>query len=164
MFCFIFIRTIIKINHILYVIKLAISKRLLKELPFYNAPIEKPKIKKFNNVEAFKKYTRSCNIEVMKDKDGSLDDPLTQLEASKPVIKGLFGNLLTEMKAFKYQITLTVYLSKQKGNGDTEFSNVSFNFTAITGINLNKYGRNKSFQHALYRIDNWITEGSAWTI
>ena len=100
----------------------------------------------------------------MKDKDGSLDDPLTQLEASEPVIKCLFGDLLTEMKAFKYQITLTVYLWKQKGNGDTEFSNVSFNFTAITGINLNKYGLKKFFQQALYRIDNWITEGSAWTI
>ena len=83
-------------------------KRLLKGLPFYNAPIEKPKYKKFNNVEAFKKYTRSCKIEIMKDKGRSLDDPLTQLEASEPVIKGLFGDLLTEMKAFKYQITLAV--------------------------------------------------------
>ena len=50
------------------------------------------------------------------------------------------------MKGFKYQITLKVYLSKQKGNGDTEFSTVYFNSTTKTVINRNKYGLNKSLQ------------------
>ena len=93
-----------------------------------------------------------------------MNDPLVQLEASKPVIKDLFRDLLNEMNGFKYQITLNVLLTKQRQNGDTEFSTVYFNSTAKTVININKYGLNESFQEVLYIIDNWINEGSAWTI
>ena len=39
-----------------------------------------------------------------------MNDPLVQLEESKPVIKDLFRYLLIEMKNFKYQITLKVLL------------------------------------------------------
>ena len=74
-----------------------------------------------------------------------MNDSLVQLEASKPVIKDLFKDLLIEMKGFKYQITLKVLLSKQKQSGDTEFSTVYFNSTAKTVINTNIYGLNKSF-------------------
>ena len=146
-------------------------KRLLKEQPFYDAPIEKPKIKKLNNVDmsselpfydelntvktakAFKKYARSYSIEIIKDKDGNMNDALVQLEANKPVIKDLFRELLIEMKGFKYQTTLKVLLRKQKENGDREFTTVYFNSTAKTVININKYGLNKSFQEVLYRLD-----------
>ena len=106
-------------------------KRLLKEQPFYNVRIEKPKIKKLNNVDmlselpfhdelnivktakTFKKYAKLYSIEIMKDKDGSTNDPLAQLEVSKPVFKDLLKDLLIEMKGFKYQITKKVLLSKQ---------------------------------------------------
>ena len=146
-------------------------KRLLKEQPFYDAPIEKPKIKKLNNIDmsselpfydelntvktakAFKKYARSYSIEIIKDKDGNMNDALVQLEANKPVIKDLFRELLIEMKGFKYQTTLKVLLRKQKENGDREFTTVYFNSTAKTVININKYGLNKSFQEVLYRLD-----------
>ena len=64
------------------------------------------------------------------------------------------------MKDFKYQITLKVLLSKQKQNGDKEFSTVHLNSSATT----NKYFLHKSFQQVLYRIDNWINEGPIWTI
>ena len=47
-----------------------------------------------------------------------MNDRLVQLEASKPVIRDLFRDLLIEMKGFKYQITLNVLLRKQKQNGD----------------------------------------------
>ena len=75
-------------------------KRFLKEQQFYNAPIVKPKIKHLNNVDmlrelpfyeelnilktakAFKRYARSYSIEIIKDKDGNMNDPLAQLEAS----------------------------------------------------------------------------------
>ena len=100
----------------------------------------------------------------MKDKDGDMNDPLTQLEASKPVIKDLFRDLLIEMKGFKYQIAIKVLLSKQNENGDKEFITVYFNSTAKTVINLNKYGIDKSFQEVFYRLDNWSNEESAWTI
>ena len=37
------------------------------------------------------------------------------------------------------------------------------NFTTKTAINP-KYDLDKSFQEILYRIDNWINEGSGWII
>ena len=42
-----------------------------------------------------------------------MNDAVVQLDASRPVIKDLFRDLLIEMKGFKYQITLKVLLSKQ---------------------------------------------------
>ena len=45
-----------------------------------------------------------------------MNDPLVQLEASKPVIKDLFRYLLIEIKGFKYQITMKVFLSKNTKN------------------------------------------------
>ena len=47
-----------------------------------------------------------------------MNDAVVQLDASRPVIKDLFRDLLIEMKGFKYQITLKVLLSKQNRNGD----------------------------------------------
>ena len=75
-----------------------------------------------------------------------MNDLVAQLEASKPVIKGFFKDLLIEMNGFKYQITIKVYLSKQKVNGDTEFTTVYINSTAKVVININKYDLGKSFQ------------------
>ena len=90
-------------------------KRLLKEQPFYNVPIENLKIKKLNNsdmlsellfydklsivqtAKAFKGYGRSYSIEIIKDKDGVIKDPLA---ASKPVIQYLFRDLFNEIKGF----------------------------------------------------------------
>ena len=68
-------------------------------------------------VTAFKKCARSYSTEIIKDRDGNMNDPSGQLEASKPVAR----------KGFKYQLTLKVLPSKQKQNGDTEFSTVYFN-------------------------------------
>ena len=82
-------------------------KELFKKLPFYNALIEKPKIKHLSNIDlpkelpfynelsvveiskAFKGYARSYKIEIVDSRD-----PLAQLEASKSSIKDLFNNLL----------------------------------------------------------------------
>ena len=72
-----------------------------------------------------------------------MNDSLVQLEASTPVIKDLFRDLLIEKKAFKCQMILKVLLSKQKKqqqqqkNGDTEFSTAYFNSAAKTVINTN---------------------------
>ena len=54
-------------------------------------------------------------------------------------------------------------LSKEKGNGDTEYSSVYFNSMTKTVINL-EFSLDKSFQEILYRIDNWINEGSGWVV
>ena len=128
------------------------------ELPFYD------ELNIVKTAKAFKRFARSYSTEIMKDKNGNMNDPLAQLEASKTVLKDLFRDLLIEMKAFKYQITMKVLQSKQKENGGKEFITVYFNSTAKKVINLNNYGLNKSFQQVLYRLENWINEGSAWTI
>ena len=86
---------------------------MLSELPFYD------ELSIVQTVTVFKNCARNCDIEIIKDKDGNMNDPLVQLEASKPVIKDLFRDLLFEMKGFKYQITLNVLLRKKKQNGDT---------------------------------------------
>ena len=52
-------------------------------------------------------------------------------------------------------------LSKDKVYGDTEYSAVYFNSASKTVIN-SKYHLDKSFQEILYRIDNWMNEGSGW--
>ena len=152
------------------------QKILFQTLPFYNVLIEKPEIKKLSNIEllhelpfydklniievseAFKRCARSYKVEIIDHKD-----PLIQLEASKSSIKDLFKDLLNEMKGFKYQITVAVLLSKEKGNGEIEYSSVYFNSMTKTVIN-SKFSFDTSFQEILCRIDNWINEGSGWII
>ena len=56
-------------------------------------------------------------------------------------------------------MTLKVLLKKYKSNGEIEFSLVCFNLTAKTVINYISSLEN-AFQEVLYRIDNWINEGS----
>ena len=50
-------------------------------------------------------------------------------------------------------------LCKYKGNGDKEFAPVYFNSATKTVIN-SEYNLYNSFQEILYRIDNWINQGS----
>ena len=63
--------------------------------------------------KASKKYARSYKIEIIDTKD-----PLAQLAASKSSSEDLFKDVLSEIKGFKYQITVTVLLCKPKQNGD----------------------------------------------
>ena len=97
-----------------------------KEVPFYNKPIEKPKVKRLKNIDqlaelpfyeqlsviktnqTFRGYAMSYKVEVIKRKD-----PIVQLEVSKSSIKGLFSDLLNETKSFMYQITVKVLLQAQ---------------------------------------------------
>ena len=68
------------------------------------------------------------------------------------------------MKGFKFQITLAVLLSKIKADESIEYSPVYFNSTTKTVINSDEFGLDQSFQEILYRIDNWINEGSGLII
>ena len=88
-------------------------------------------------------------------------DPLVWLEVSKLSIKDLFKDLLNEINGFKYEITLAVLLSKIKTDGSIEYSPVCFNSAAKTVIN-SEFNLDQSFQEILYRIHNWISEGSGW--
>ena len=71
----------------------------------------------------------------------------------------MFKHLLAEIKGFKYQITLKVLLRKHKENGEIEFTPVYFNYTTKAMMN-SKYDLEKCFQKIIYRIDDWINEGS----
>ena len=103
---------------------------MFKELPVYNALIEKPYIKHLNNnnidmlrelpfydklnivkaSKTFKGYARSYSTEKIDSNERS-----AQLTISKPSIKYLFKDLLDEIKGFNYQITLKFLLIKLKG-------------------------------------------------
>ena len=127
------------------------ESEIWKILPFYDNYIERPKIKKLNNVQllkelpfsddlsiaknkkAFRGYSRSYKVEVV-DKT----DMIVQLKSSKIVIKDLFKGLLLELKGLKYQTTLRVLLSKVKSSDLVEFSPVYFNSLTKTVI-CNKY-------------------------
>ena len=88
---------------------------------------------------------------------------LKQSEESKSSVKDFFSELLNETKGFKYQITLKVMLKKYKPRGEFEFRPVYFNSTTKTVIN-HKFSLENAFQEILYRIDNWINEGSGWIV
>ena len=75
----------------------------------------------------------------------------------------MFSDLLNETKGFKYQITLKVMLKKYKPNGEIKFIQVYFNSPTKTVIK-HKFSLENVFQEILYRIDNWINEGSGWIV
>ena len=124
-----------------------------KELPFYNKPIKKPKVKRLKNIDrlaellfyeqpsiiktnqAFRRYAMSYKVEKIERKD-----PILQLESSKSSIKDLFNDLLDETKGFKYQITVRVLLKKYKLNEEIEFAPVYFkSFTKRLEILFKKF-------------------------
>ena len=147
-----------------------------KELPFYNKPIKKLKVKRLKNIEqlaelpfyeqlsviktnhAFKGYAMSYKVEIVERKD-----LIVQLETSKLRIKDLLGNLLSEAKGFNYQLTVKVLLKKYKLNGEIEFDPVYFNSVTKTVINQ-RFGLENYFQEILYLIDVWINKGSGWIV
>ena len=90
-------------------------------------------------------------------------DQIKQSKVSKSHIKDLFSDLLNETKGFKYQITLKVTLKKYKPDREIEFRPVYFNSATKTVIN-HKFSLKNAFQEILYRIDNWINEGSGWIV
>ena len=78
------------------------AKRLFHELPFYNASIEKTRMKRVKNIDllhelikklkAFKRYERSYKVEIIASKAR-----LAQLEARKSSIKDFFKDLKYEI-------------------------------------------------------------------
>ena len=99
----------------------------------------------------------SYKVEIIEKKD-----PIKQLEASKSSIKDLFNDLLNEAKGFNYQITLKVTLKKYKST-EIEFAPVYFNLATKTVIN-HRFSLENAFQDILYKIHNWINEGSGWIV
>ena len=108
-----------------------------KERSFFNASIEKPKIKRLKNIDllaelpfydqlniikidqAFSRYARSYKVEIVERKN-----PIVQLETSKLRTKDLFSDLTNKITGFKYQITVKVLLKKYKPYEEIEFTPV----------------------------------------
>ena len=84
-------------------------------------------------------------------------DPLAQLETSKSSTDDLFKDLSDEIKGFKYQTMVKVFLRKHKEKGRLEFAPVCFNSNTKFEYDLDKF-----FQEILCTIDNWVNEGSGW--
>ena len=96
--------------------------------------------------KAFRWYGRSYKVEIVDSKDR-----LAQWEASNSSIKNLLKNFLDEKKGFKYEITVKVWLRKEKQIGHIELAPVYFNSPTKTGINF-KYEIDKSFEDVLYKL------------
>ena len=128
--------------------------KLMSELPFYkDLSVEKIS-------EAFKRHAKSYRVEIVDKKV-----PVIQLYSNKACITKLFGELLSEMKGFKYQITLSVTLKKSKLDGTVEYAAVYLNSFVKTIINYDfDDSIDKSISEILLRLDNWINEESGWVI
>ena len=132
------------------VVKGYCNVKFMSELPFY----KDLSVEKIN--EEFKRYAKSYRVEIVDKKD-----PMIQLYSSKGRIIKLFGELLSGMKGFQYQITLFVTLEKSKLDGTVEYAAVYLNSFVKTVTN---YGFEDSISEILFRLDNWINEGSGWVI
>ena len=122
-----------------------INVELLKELPFYDD------LSIVINKTAFSGYARTYKIEIVDKRD-----VVVQLKASKIGIVELFKDVLTELKGFKYQITLCVLLSEVKGNGEIEYSPVYFNSLTKTVIG-DKFKLDRCFNEIIYRLESWTS-------
>ena len=133
------------------------NAELLEELPFYRS-LNKRLIK-----SNFRGYAKSYAIEKIHN------DPLSQLRASKSTIKELFRKLLAKMNGFKYIITLVVILTKDhvRSNGAVETEYVTLYFNSLPKLIINENFRddlNLYFEEIINEIQNWIKEGSEWTV
>ena len=158
-----------------------VNKQVLRILPFYNVLIDFVKsdaAKRFNNVkfmselpfykdlsveeisEAIERYAKSYRVEIIDKKD-----PMIQLYLSKRCIIKLFGELLSEMKVFKYQVTLFVTLKRSKLDVTVDYAAVYLNSFVKTVIYYDfDDSTDKSISEILFRLDSWINEGSGWVI
>ena len=128
--------------------------KFMSELPFY----KDLSVKEIS--DAFKRYAKSYRVEIVDKKD-----QMIQLYSSKGRVSKLFGELLGEMKGFKYQITLFITLKKNKLDGTVEYAAVYLNSFVKTVINYDfDDSIDKSISEILFRLDNWINEGSGWVI
>ena len=139
------------------------ANKIIQILPFYNIFVEKPEVKKVDNVELLKELPFFDKIETVDKKD-----VIIQLKASGIVIKEMFKDLLIELKGFKYQITLAALLSKVKNNSETECNSTEYSpvyFTSLTKTVINfDCNLNQSFQEIICRLDSWISNGSGWIV
>ena len=110
--------------------------------------------------KALRGYTRSYEIGL-----ANRQDPLIQLQNTRSVIKNNLSNVLNEMKGLKFNESLKITFVKQKGDESIELTHPFFSkkqtVTNDTEIaNLLQITQ----QQIVNMIQQWISEGSGWTI
>ena len=116
------------------------ATKICQIFPFYDTYIERTRIKKLNNVQLLKEQPFYVELSIAKNKTASSgysrsykitivdrNDVIVQLKAFEISIVELSKDLLIELKGFKYQIILCVFLSKVKSSDLVEYSPVYFN-------------------------------------
>ena len=119
-----------------------------RKLPFYNKPIQKPKVKRLKNIDRLAElpfyeqlnviktnqvFQRICKV--VQSWNNFKKVPILLSEASKSSIKNLFSDLLNETKGFNYQNTVKVLLKEYQLSGRNECVLVYFNSVTKTVIN-----------------------------
>ena len=129
-----------------------------KELPVYNKPIKKPKVKRLKDIDRLIERPFYEKMDVIKTEEASgyatsykvqivgRKDLIVQIKASKLSIKNLFNDILNETKGFKYQITVKALLKKYKLDGEIEFKPVYFNSVTKTVTN-HRFKLDRNFIH-----------------
>ena len=123
-------------------------------------PVPTPRTKIEQTDKALKGYTKSYTISIKNNKD-----PLAQMQNTRKAIEFHIKKQLDEMKGFKYVETLKVTFSKMSG-GEIVIKTAYFNSIAQTIINHIEINEalQMSKQNILNQINQWISEGSGWTI
>ena len=123
-------------------------------------PVPAPRTKIEQTDKALIGYTKSYEISIKNNKD-----PLAQMQNTRKAIEFHIKKQLDEMKGFKYVETLKVTFSKMSG-GEVVIKTAYFNSIAQTIINHIEINEalQMSKQNILNQINQWISEGSGWTI
>ena len=132
--------------------------------PRTDRPLQIPKIKELN--PALKGHAKSYEIELQDDLN-----PLNHFMKTKALDESHLGNLLKDMKGFKFIETLEVTFEKdtidsKTGKRVSIYKTAFFNGKAktITKPNDIEPELSMSRQEILNVIDKWVSEGSRWVI
>ena len=113
-----------------------------------------------------KNHAKSYEISV---RDGF--DARKHFEIAKPVVRSQLKNLLESMNGFKFIRTLKITFCKRYIDLETKkptfiYKTLYFNGKTKTVTNLDdiEYGINESDNRIMYFVNQWVSEGSGWTI
>ena len=110
--------------------------------------------------KAIKGYTRLYEIGLTNS-----EDPLIQLENTRLVIESNLLKILTEMKGLKFNEVMKITFKKQVGDEPIE-KTAYFNGKVQTVTNEMEIAESLQItqEQIINRIQQWISEGSGWTI
>ena len=121
---------------------------------------EKDKPTFTQRAKAIRGYTRSYEIGLINS-----EDPLIQLQNTRLVIENNLLKILTEMKGLKFNEVLKITFKKQVG--DEPIEKTAY-FNGKVQLMTNEIEIAESLQitqeQIVNRIQQWISEGSGWTI